>query len=576
MEFFRKLFNHSASPKAEVTLAWGKGMDGLDDVSAIELATKQLNADAKKDIFKDEQYLEALLAVDEKMHTVVERITAHYINIDNMSIDLEERIANTVFLYHRQLYLIYNTLIDNLAPFQPNSLTVMLARAINNGTQMIKWRFYNYQSAPANVWLQLSKLYLVAEKHSMLESYVRAYPDHEITTISSSFIQACMLGNLESLSFHRKQIELVSNMLAYWTPKILIQNTYDENKHLFYIDTASDVPAKRIRNFKPLNSYRYWCFDSVNLKIELCLSLIEYNILPKQQEMKDFISNKYAVTTLEILKTEWSRNEYKRQRRASERIKTSKQASTNFGFEDTCYHIKQHNNILNKSLSKSYQSEQSFDERLASHSISKDKTDPNVIYLDLGAEQSNIIDESAQGVGMYTNKSASEVSLGMLMGITISDQKNTTKIGVIRSIKPILGNELHLGIELLSTYAHCVEAVNISTLPSKAKKFTDNHAMNLPILTRKEFNEPIPYNDDNGDSSFSCLLLPKEFSIPHQQSKQYESLIIPRLHFNKNDTYRINIAGSNILIKFTDTLEYHDNWLRVIYERQSLEKQMAA
>ena len=94
MEFFRKLFNHSASPKAEVTLAWGKGMDGLDDVSAIELATKQLNADAKKDIFKDEQYLEALLAVDEKMHTVVERITAHYINIDNMSIDLDLREAN--------------------------------------------------------------------------------------------------------------------------------------------------------------------------------------------------------------------------------------------------------------------------------------------------------------------------------------------------------------------------------------------------------------------------------------------------------------------------------------------------
>jgi hypothetical protein len=576
MEFLRKIFIHPTSPKAEVYFAWVKEMDGLDDVSAIELATTQLNADAKKDIFKDEQYLEALLAIDEKTHTIVERITAHYINIDNMSIDLEERIANSVFLYHRQIYLIYNTLIENLAPFQPKSLIVMLARAINNATQMIKWRFYNYQSAPANVWLQLSKLYLVAEKLSMLDNYVRAYPDYEITTVSSSYIQACMLGSLESLSFHRKQIELVSDMLAYWTPKILIQNTYDENKHLFYIDTATDAPAKRIRKFNPVNSYRYWCLDSVNLKIELCLSLIEYNISPKQQEMKDFISNKYAVVTLEILKKEWSRSEYKRQRRSAERVKTSKYASTNYGFENTCYHIKQHTNILAKSLGKSYQSNKSFEERLASHSINKDKTCPNVIYLDLGAEQSNIIDESTQGIGLYTNKPANEVSLGMLMGITISDQKNTTKIGVIRSIKPVIGNDLHLGIELLSTSAFCVDAVNISIIASKNKSLNQNNDINFPLMTRNAFSEPMAFNDSTSESGFTCLYLPKEFSIPTQQSQQYESLIIPRLHFNKNDTYRINIAGSNMLIKFTETLEFHENWLRVIYKKQSLEKQMAA
>ena len=243
MEFFKKIFNHSPSSKGEIVFAWGKELDAMDDVSAIEHATQQLNADAKKDIFKDDQHIDALFAIDEKIHIIVDRITSHYINIDNLSVELEERIANAVFLYHRQLYLIYNTLIDNLAPFQPQSLIVMLARAINNATQMIKWRFYNYQSAPANVWLQLSKLYLVAEKQSILESYVRAYPDKEITTLSSAYMQACMLGSLESLSFQRKQIELVSKMLAYWTPKILIQSTYDESKHLFYIDTASDAAA---------------------------------------------------------------------------------------------------------------------------------------------------------------------------------------------------------------------------------------------------------------------------------------------------------------------------------------------
>jgi hypothetical protein len=575
MNFLKKIFNHSPSSKVETAFAWGKELDGMDDVSVIEHATQHLNTDAKKDIFKDEHYIEALLAIDEKIHIIVDRITSHYINIDNLSIDLEERIANAVFLYHRQLYLIYNTLIDNLAPFQPQSLIVMLARATNNATQMIKWRFYNYQSAPAGVWLQLSKLYLVAEKQGILESYVRSYPEKEITTLSAAYIQACMLGSLKSLSFHRKQIELVSKMLTYWTPKILIQSTYDENKHLFYIDTTNDTAAKRIRNFKPLSSYRYWCFDSVNLKIELCLSLIEYSILPKQQEMKDFINNEYAVPTLKILKTEWSRAEYKRQRRSTERTKTSKYASTTYGFEYTCYHIKQHENMRIQRVGKSYQGNKSFDERLATHSLSKDQSGPNVIYLDLGAAQSKITDESPNGVGMCTNKPACEVSLGMLMGMTISDQKDATKIGVIRSIKPAIGNELHIGIELLSTSAFCVEAQSVSVAATKAKSAAkSNSVRNTPVAIRKELEEPVSFNSGASDASFTCLYLPSEHTIPQHESLQRESLIVPRLHYNKNDTYRINISGVDMLVKFTETLQHHENWLRVIYT-QMLETKVA-
>ncbi|MDP1658050.1 MAG: hypothetical protein Q8L73_01710 [Methylotenera sp.] len=561
MEFLQKIFNHSKTPKHLDVLAWGKELNGMDDISAIEHSTKRLNEDSKKNIFQDDQYLEALFSIDEKTHIIVERITAHYINIDNMSIELEERIANAVFLYYRQQFLIYNTLIENLAQFQPKPLLLMLVRAINNATQMIKWRYYNYQSAPANVWLQLSKLYLIAEKQAILDSYVRTYNDQEISTISSAYIQACMLGSLESLSFQRKQIELVSEMLACWTPKILIQNKYDENKHLFYVDTSKDTPAKRIRNFKPTDSCRYWCFDSVNLKVELCLSLIEYNISPKQQEMKDFINDKYALATLGILRTEWSRVEYKRQRRSTERVKTTKYASTTFGFEDTCYHIKQHENIRIQRQGKSYQGNKSFDERLASHSLGKDQNEPNVIYLDLGAGQSKIIDESSQGIGMYINKPAHEVSLGMLVGVSMTDQKLDTKIGVIRSIKPAIGNELHIGIELLSTTAFCVEAENISLTTSKAssnKDSSDNSA-----ITTSSFTSPpkkAPVNLNSIATSFTCLFLPKEFT----NSKQ-ESLLVPRLHYNKNDFYKINISGRDLQVKFTETLEHHDNWLRIVY-----------
>jgi hypothetical protein len=567
MEFFKKLFNHKKAQKRLNVLSWGNELAAMDDISAIEYSIKKFNDDSKLNIFQDDQYLDAFFAIDEKTHIIVERITEHYINIGNMSIELEERIANAVFLYHRQLFLIYCTLIENLAPFQPQSLLMMLVRAINNATKMVKWRYFNYQSAPANVWLQLSKLYLTAEKQGILDTYVRIYGNKEITTISSAYIQACMLGSLESLSFQRKQIDLVSQMLTYWTPKILIQKTYDENKHLFYVDTARDVPAKRIRNYKPIDSHRYWCFDSVNLKVELCLSLIEYNITPKQQEMKNFISNKFALATLEILRNEWSKVEYKRQRRGEDRVKTTKYATTTFGFEDTCYHIKQHENAQLQNGERSYQGSKSFDERLASHYVSKNYDQSNVIYLDLGAGQSKIIDESTNGIGLYINKAASEVSLGMMVGVSISDQKMNTKVGMIRSIKPVLGNELHIGIEILSTLAMSIEAKNMNLQAYEASSVKSKITANASFA-RYDLNEPVKLDDYS--ANFTCLYLPSEFSL----SKQ-ESIIIPRLHYSKNDSYKIIISGTEKLVKFTNTLENHDNWLRVEFT-QINEIQLAA
>lgn len=570
MDFLKRLFNQTPAPKDEASFAWAKDLDGMDDIAAIEFSTEQLSIEAKKDIFqsesirsnpsKDEEYINAFLAIDEKTHVIVERITTHFINIEHLSAELEERIANVTFLYHRQIYLIYNKLVENLTPFESETLVLMILRAINNATQMIKWRFYNYQSAPANVWIQLSKLYLIAEKQLLLENPATSYVHQEQSTISSAYINACMLGTLESLSFHRKQIDLVSKMLTFWTPKILIQNTYIENKHLFYIDTLTDAAAKRIRNFTPSPNYRYWCFDNVNLKVELCLSLIESNIEPKQQELHDLINNKYALETLETLKAEWSSVEYKRQRRAIERVKTSKYANATYGFDHTTTHVNQLENMRMLRLGKTYQGNKSLDERLASHSLVKDQTGPNVIYIDLGSQQSKIIDESPVGIGMYSQKLASEVSLGMLMGITTSDQKHSVKIGVIRSIKPIVGNELHLGIELLSSMAEVAEVVNTTMLSSKAKIKSDTNSVNTPIVSRKEFNEPVTFNSADTDLSFTCLHLPKEFSVAKQAS-----LIVPRLHYNKNDTYKVRVSGAVTHVKFTETLEYHENWLRVLF-----------
>ncbi len=547
MQIFKKIFSKSSSSKANFSLAWAHELKGMDDISAIEYCTKQLNEDYKNERFKDEQHLLAFLSVDEKSHTIVERITSHYINIENIGIELEERMIQSVFFYHRQIFLIYFTLIENLAPENHPSLTTLLARAINSATQMVKWRYYNFHSSPANVWVQIAQLYKLAEEKLLLDKSVEVYAGQEPTTLSIIYIKACMLGTLESVSFKRQQIDLVGKLLEKWAAKITIDHTYDEKKHLFYVDTASNIPAKRIRNFKPADTYRYWCFDSINSKVELCISAIEFNILPKQLSLQEFTHNKYFLPTLEVLRTEWSRGDYKRQRRSEDRTKTTKSATTAYGFEDTCYQLKQYENIQVQRGEKSYKGDKSFDERLASHSLVKSRPETNIIYMDLGTSSSSIVDESGKGIGLRINKQANEVSLGMMVAILVKEQKQNTRIGVIRSIKPIAGNELHIGIEVLSRTAFCVEAKNNSLDPIKALAVTDSFS-------------GIAANLSNRTAPFTCLFVPEEYGVSTQ-----ETLIVPRLQFNKNDTFKVNILGNDMLIRFTETLERHENWIRVAY-----------
>jgi hypothetical protein len=47
----------------------------------------------------------------------------------------------------------------------------------------------------------------------------------------------------------------------------------------------------------------------------------------------------------------------------------------------------------------------------------------NVIYIDLGASCSNIVDESTKGIGLNVANHAKEVSLVMLLVVTVKKQK---------------------------------------------------------------------------------------------------------------------------------------------------------
>jgi len=183
--------------------------------------------------------------------------------------------------------------------------------------------------------------------------------------------------------------------------------------------------------------------------------------------------------------------------------------------------------------------------------------------MNISSERSSIIDESSKGLGLHVSRHAHDVSVGMLIGISTKELRNNTKLGIIKNIRPIAQGELHLGVELLSNIGFYSQAENISlrtpnvAISIGAHENKDNYFANTVFANTTSFLDSSFGTDP---SNFMCLYLPKEQSLTKQ-----ESLIIPKLQYNKNDIFKVLILGEEILVRFTKSFERHGNWVRVTF-----------
>ncbi len=562
MELLQLLKNTTASLPIHPDVM-GQKQREVDDIAAIEFACQRLNLDLKKDLFQTDDYLNYFFTIDEKTRILVEKVTNSYIKIDIINHQHKTRIASAAFLHHRLMFSIYFKLIVALAPIKHAQLGMLIGRAINNAAEIIKWRYFNHQHAPGNVWLQICNLFDMAEKNGLTHEIINFYPNLEHAefmpiNIASEFISICMLGSLDSLSFKPAQIDFLSKLLSKWTSDIQIDQEYNEKKHLFCVDLNQNSPAKRIRNLTPTITNRFWCMDSINIKIQILMNCIETNRPPKQKAMRTLANNLYAYPTLQTMKLEWSLSEYKRQRRESPRIKTDKPAKDVYGFEDIYYQIKHFENSLVEVTQKSFSNqdeEDAFDENdsasIAANQFRK-YVESMTTYMDINKGYCHIVDESVKGICIHVTKQPYELSIGMMLGVSAKDQKFGTKIGIIRSIKPTANNTLRIGVEILSRNAFCVEA---STILEENKP---NSGYIVEFIEENiETNDLEAHDLNESSSTFNCLFLPKALSFAKD-----ESLIMPKNYYQRNQQYKVTIANKERNIQLTETLEKHDNWIR--------------
>ena len=543
---FQQIFSAKTEKKSRKLTAWVRDLADMDDLSALKFSAQKLALTLEGHELSTQLKLDLILELEEINQPRLEKLATQFVSVSNMKPELENSMFETCYNYCRQSYIYHLKMIElvinpDTFKLEGNMPILILARATNAAFTMSKWRMFIQQNPPTKVWLQTYLLYKIANKQNLLNTPIELFPLSPSTTLSAFFIQICMLGELLQTSMQKHQVEIASKLLGAWLIRAHISTTYTPEQYLFYIDIEKDFPAKRMRNFEPNDNCRYWELDDFEKQMQVAITVTDRGEIPESLVFAKIDNVKRLNETLNILHAEWKKLQYVRQRRSEAREATSKTAKVNAGITDICNQVL-HANQINNGLRLS-RNGKSLDELLRGHTVLKQSSSLNISSGSL--DTWIITDQSQSGLGARVNKYANILARpDKLIGLVIDDELDKVVIGLIKSTKPTQGNQLKVGIQILSHKATWLQLQQLH----ESSSFLDS----VSDVNIKHRGSPI----DAG--LFAGIYLPKE-----EHLSDTSTLILPRLNFRPRTKYVLHMNGKVRRADLADPIESRDDWVKV-------------
>jgi len=550
--FIGQLFGSVSSKKAQVQFAWVDDLAEMEDIAALKFSYQQLAviiAQMQSDETMDYgALLDLMITLEDVNFARLEKISSQFVLVENLKPELEVNISETCYSYCRQSYIAHLKIIEKVInpskfTLENNMPVIIIGRAIFAAMNMMKWRMLTQANPPTKMWIQIYMLYRIANQQALLNIPVELFKLSPSTTLSAYFVQICMLGQLVQTNLNKQQVDIAYRVLSAWLTRAHISKNDTPEQYLFFIDLEKDVAARRMRNFEANEQCRYWELDELEKQITTALTVTDRGEIPDSLKLAKIDHAKRLNSTLNIMFAEWTKTHYVRQRRKEERHATSKTAKVNSGILNICNQVLQANQI--SSGLRLSRDGKSFDERLRGHTVLTQSTG---LGLNSGSLDTWIVtDESPHGLGTRVNKYANILARpDKLIGLLMDEDPSEIVIGIIRGVKPTTGNQLKVGIEVVSRYPNWVQLRQLR--PDES--FSDTVA---DMVNTKR-------SDTVETGLFSGVYLPIEAGL-----SSISTLILPKINYRPNASYAVNIAGSPKHLRLGDPIESRDDWVKVAF-----------
>lgn len=551
--FFKLLFNAKKQDPKSFDLSWMENLNSHDDLSALQTITQQIQSLIDDATILLEQRSLALLHIDAHSQPLIDKITSQFVKFDHLRPELETQFWETAYYYYRHLFSAYLDVISSLTSTEGSTTTssvkleTLIWCGLRAGAMMNKWRYFKRQAAPENAWLQLFKLFQIAEQQALLEIPVKIGENEPGSNIGELLIQAFMLDSLLETGIPKNYLQTSQQLLAIWLKNLRIHKDSNNNKFLFYVDLKQDRGARRIRALQTTADFRFWDTALISNRIATIQASIAKKETLKIYGLGEIADYPILPELLQQLDAAWSNTTYQRQRRKEKRITISKPVQAVYGIENVVKLMKQISNHNILKGAKGIGNDKSFEERLASHYIGKSLATNQ--FFEKGNEHWIIVNESKQGCGALIHNSLdSNIKIENLVGLVAQDDHAQVIIGTIKNIKPLPNNQLRIGIYVFSRKASLIDILQI-----EHKSHNQTLEDHLTNNTHQLYPE------------FSAINLPPENGIT-----KLPSLLIPRLEFQQNNFYEITLHGEKIHIQLNQPVDAKNDWVRVNYPLEAI------
>ena len=559
-KLIQQLFGTSAAKKSNSLISWVDQLEEMSDLSALQFSTQHLvqliNPNEIAETLTLQQQHDFILNLEALNQNRLEKLSTHFSSLENMKVELENSMCETCYNYCRQAYIFQLKIIEQIAEHhkaqqvielstKAEDLSLLISHTLHAGFNMVKWRLFSQSNPPAKVWLQINALYRFSAHRALLNNTVELFNNGTAATLSAFFVQMYMLGQLTQASMQKSQLEIATRVMSALLTRARISDKFTPEHYLFCIDLQQDEPAKRIREPNPTDSFRYWELDELEKLLTIAITVSDRGEIPQSLALAKIDNVKRLHETLNILVAEWKKTGYVRQRRKFNRDASSKTARVNAGIVDICNQVKQANQ-----LSSGLHEVSSLDERLRLHTTLRTS---NLLAATSGTLDTWMItDESVQGLGARVNKYANILARpDKLIGLMIDDETTKIVIGMVRSVKPTQGNQLRVGIEIISHHPKWVQL----------KRSNSNEAFsnaNVKTDFQDNFNANKPSSLDI--DLFAGIYLPIEAGL-----SDTSCLILPKINYRANANYSVAIAGAAQHVLLGEPNESHDDWVKVAF-----------
>ena len=559
-KLIQQLFGASAAKKSNSLISWVDQLEGMSDLSALQFSTQHLvqliNPNEIAETLTLQQQHDFILNLEALNQSRLEKLSTHFSSLENMKVELENSMCETCYNYCRQAYIFQLKIIEQIAEHhkaqqvielstKAEALSLLISHTLHAGFNMVKWRLFSQSNPPAKVWLQINALYRFSAHRALLNNTVALFNNGTPTTLSAFFVQIYMLGQLTQASMQKSQLEIATRVMSALLTRARISDKFTPEHYLFCIDLQQDEPAKRIREPNPTDSTRYWELDELEKLLTIAITVSDRGEIPQSLALAKIDNVKRLHETLSILVAEWKKTGYVRQRRKFNRDASSKTARVNAGIVDICNQVKQANQ-----LSSGLHEVSSLDERLRLHTTLR--TSSLLAATSGTLDTWMITDESVQGLGARVNKYANILARpDKLIGLMIDDETTKIVIGMVRSVKPTQGNQLRVGIEIISHHPKWVQLKR-----SNSNEAFSNTTVKSDFQDNFNANKPSSLDID----LFSGIYLPIEAGL-----SDTSCLILPKINYRANADYSVAMSGVAQHVLLGEPIESHDDWVKVAF-----------